>query len=399
MAQGTAKKDTTVTATDLDIRNLTNVDVVTAELSAVDNAVLDAIAASVAAIDTDTTTIIGHVDGIEGSLTTLNAKDFATQTTLAAINTKLVSGTDIGDVTINNAAGASAVNIQDGGNSITIDGSVSITGSVDTELPTAATIAADTVTPTVPGVASYNFIKTPGANTWDRIYSVVNATNSTGTGIVAVGNLAQFDDTTPTSITENQFGNLRMSANRNAYQTLRDAAGNERGLNITARNSALLEGPTASGVALAAAPVTGGGLAKTANPTAVTDGQVVNSTHDKLGKQVVVGSIRDLKGVQNTTITSSTSETTIVTAAASTFHDLYGLIITNTSSTDCEVAIKDSTGGTTRCTFKVPGNDTRGFMQHESASINQATVNNNWTATCVTSVASIKIAALFIKNT
>jgi hypothetical protein len=40
------------------------------------------------------------------------------------------SGVDIGDVTINNAAGASAVNIQDGGNSITVDGSVSISGSV-----------------------------------------------------------------------------------------------------------------------------------------------------------------------------------------------------------------------------------------------------------------------------
>lgn len=65
---------TTVTATDLDIRPLVNTDVVTAELSAVDNAVLDTIA----------------------------AKDFATQTTLAAINAKMVTGTDIGDVTINN---------------------------------------------------------------------------------------------------------------------------------------------------------------------------------------------------------------------------------------------------------------------------------------------------------
>lgn len=45
----------------------------------------------------------------------------ATETTLAAINAKLVSGTDIGDVTVNNASGASAVNIQDGGNSITVD--------------------------------------------------------------------------------------------------------------------------------------------------------------------------------------------------------------------------------------------------------------------------------------
>lgn len=30
-------------------------------------------------------TLIGHVDGIEGALATLNAKDFATQTTLAAL--------------------------------------------------------------------------------------------------------------------------------------------------------------------------------------------------------------------------------------------------------------------------------------------------------------------------
>lgn len=45
----------------------------------------------------------------------------ATETTLAAINAKLVSGTDIGDVTVNNGSGAAAVNIQDGGNSITVD--------------------------------------------------------------------------------------------------------------------------------------------------------------------------------------------------------------------------------------------------------------------------------------
>jgi hypothetical protein len=39
------------------------------------------------------------------------------------------SGVDIGDVTINNASGASAVNIQDGGNSITVDGTVAATQS------------------------------------------------------------------------------------------------------------------------------------------------------------------------------------------------------------------------------------------------------------------------------
>ena len=40
----------------------------------------------------------------------------------AALQTQ--PGVDIGDVTINNASGASAVNIQDGGNSITVDGTV-----------------------------------------------------------------------------------------------------------------------------------------------------------------------------------------------------------------------------------------------------------------------------------
>lgn len=62
-------------------------------------------------------------------LDTIAAKDFATQTTLAAINTKLVTGTDIGDVTINNSTGAAAVNIQDGGNTITVDGTVAVTNA------------------------------------------------------------------------------------------------------------------------------------------------------------------------------------------------------------------------------------------------------------------------------
>ncbi|MBR9701032.1 hypothetical protein GOV11_04160 [Candidatus Woesearchaeota archaeon] len=57
----------------------------------------------------------------------------STEATLSAMNAKLVSGTDIGDVTINNASGASAVNIQDGGNVISIDdagGSITVDGTV-----------------------------------------------------------------------------------------------------------------------------------------------------------------------------------------------------------------------------------------------------------------------------
>lgn len=80
-----------------------------------------------------TTTITGTVD--------LGATDNAVLDTIDAvldtINAKLVTGTDIGDVTINNASGASAVNIQDGGNTITVDGTVAVTNSDITSIKTA----------------------------------------------------------------------------------------------------------------------------------------------------------------------------------------------------------------------------------------------------------------------
>jgi hypothetical protein len=145
-------------------------------------------------------------------------------------------------------------------------------------------------------------------------------------------------------------------------------------------------------------PVKMGGQARTTNPTAVADADRSNFITDKLGKQVVVGSIRDLKGNQVTTITASTSETTVVTAAASTFHDIYGIIVTNTSATATEVAFKDSTGGTTQFTVSAPANDTRGFMLPESGAIKQSTVNNNWTATAADSVSSLLITVLYVKN-
>lgn len=50
-------------------------------------------------------------------------------------------GIDIGDVTINNAAGAAAVNIQDGGNSITVDGTVAVSNFPATQ-PISGTVAA-----------------------------------------------------------------------------------------------------------------------------------------------------------------------------------------------------------------------------------------------------------------
>lgn len=162
--------------------------------------------------------------------------------------------------------------------------------------------------------------------------------------------------------------------------------------------SSVVAGDIAAAATDSGNPVKIGGVGKTANPTAVTDGQRANALFDKLGKQVVVGAIRDLKGQQATTITASTSETTIVTAVASTFLDLYGLTLTNSSATATTVTIKDSTAGTTRFSIVVPAGDTRGFMLSVDSAVPQATVNTAWTATSSQSITSLFVTALFVKN-
>lgn len=53
---------------------------------------------------------------------------------------------------------------------------------------------------------------------------------------------AFFDDVAPDSVNEGDIGAVRMSANRNLYTTLRDAAGNERGVNVTAGNALTVDG-------------------------------------------------------------------------------------------------------------------------------------------------------------
>jgi len=87
---------------------------------------------------------VGQTVDVAGTVTANlgTIADVATQTTLSALNTKFVTGTDIGDVTINNAAGASAVNIQDGGNAITVDGTVTANLGTIADVATQTTLSA-----------------------------------------------------------------------------------------------------------------------------------------------------------------------------------------------------------------------------------------------------------------
>lgn len=53
---------------------------------------------------------------------------------------------------------------------------------------------------------------------------------------------AEFDNSSPDSVDEGDAGALRMSANRNLFVNIRDAAGNERGLNVDANGEVQISG-------------------------------------------------------------------------------------------------------------------------------------------------------------
>lgn len=87
----------------------------------------------------------------------------------AALQTQ--PGVDIGDVTVNNAAGVAAVNVQDGGNSLTVDGTVTVTDGagalnviVDSGTLTAVTSITNAVTVT-DGAGALNTIVDSGTLT------------------------------------------------------------------------------------------------------------------------------------------------------------------------------------------------------------------------------------------
>lgn len=146
-------------------------------------------------------------------------------------------------------------------------------------------------------------------------------------------------------------------------------------------------------------PVKVGGQAVTALPTAVANADRTNFVADKFGRQIAIPvTIRDLVGTQTTTISASTSETTIVTAAASTFNDLVMLIISNTSaSTNTRIDFRDTTGGSVLFSLQsVGGAAPVGFAL--PVPIPQTSVNTNWTAQCATSTTDIRIYAVFAKN-
>lgn len=147
-------------------------------------------------------------------------------------------------------------------------------------------------------------------------------------------------------------------------------------------------------------PVKVGGIYNSTNPTAVTSGQRVNAWFDKAGRQITVSTLRALKGVQLTAISCSATETNITpSSTGGNFIDIYGLVLSNLSTTSAQqVTIKDSSGGTSRMIFEVPTLDTRGFMLPTEAAVPQAASSQAWTATLGNSSGPFQISTFYVTN-
>lgn len=132
-------------------------------------------------------------------------------------------GVDIGDVTINNASGASAVNIQDGGNSLTID-------AVTLPLPTGAATATlqtqpgidigDVTINNASGAAAVNIQDGGNAITVDGAVTAVGSFTDGGTGFTQESSLVLapsgfiIDETIGTALAENDIAAARMTSAR-----------------------------------------------------------------------------------------------------------------------------------------------------------------------------------------
>lgn len=165
-------------------------------------------------------------------------------------------------------------------------------------------------------------------------------------------------------------------------------------------------GDTANGVTDAGNPVKVGGVARTTNPTAVTNGQRVNSSYDKLGRQLVVPyQMRELVSTAYLSLATNT-ETTLLAGIAGTFLDLYEITCANTSTavlgaaTSIQIDLRDATGGGVVHSFMI--NDDVSSSVTFNPPIPQNTAAGTWTAQIANgdiSNTTMKISALFVQNT
>lgn len=239
-----------------------------------------------------------------------------------------------GTVAVTQSGTWDEVGINDSGNSITVDGT--ITANAGTNLNTSA-LALE---------AGGNLATVAGAI---RAEDAASADTHTGIGALAVRKATPAN----TSGTDGDYEFLQMSAGRVWTSSTIDAAipagtNNIGDVDIASfAGGAITEvqGDVAHDAAVGGNPVLNGFEARTSDGTAVASGDAVRGLADTLGKQVIVqGAIHDLQSNGTANYTTSTAADLIAAAGAGVRIAVTSVLVTNAHATvSTKVEIRDGT--------------------------------------------------------
>lgn len=164
-------------------------------------------------------------------------------------------------------------------------------------------------------------------------------------------------------------------------------------------NASSVEGAAAHDAAVSGFPLLGGGEARITLPTAVSDGDVVRSMHDDLGRQIIAPHSSRDRIVHNQITLSSTNEITLIAAGgAGVFRDLLFISgVTTSIGAASRIDFRDSTGGTVRLSMAIAGNG-GGFVIPFPVPLTQGTVNNNWTVQLSSATLTVYVTAIAIES-
>lgn len=180
-----------------------------------------------------------------------------TQPVSGTVTASAQPGVDIGDVTINNASGASAVNIQDGGNSITVDGTVAATQSGTWNV---TNISGTVSLPTGAATAANQSTEITALQLIDDAIVTDNGAFTDGTTKLNMSGFV-FDETAGTALTENDAAAARVDSKRAQIAVIEDPTTRGRYATVTASNAVKVDGSAVT-QPVSDTGATSGGLSK-----------------------------------------------------------------------------------------------------------------------------------------
>ena len=265
-------------------------------------------------------------------------------------------GVDIGDTTVNNAAGAAAVNIQDGGNSITIDGTVTANLSATDNAVLDQIEVNTSYGDSVGGGTEAAALRVTLANDSTGLLSVDdNGGSLTVDGTVTVGNTSASPVVIHGAVTQDS-------------------------------------GPGTSN------PIHIAAVSRSSLPLSTDNGDVTRLMSDLQGRLVTVGSPREQK-LRRTVVLSGSAETTLASAgAAGVFMDLSAITFSNNSATQKTIEVRDTSGGTPVITMTLDSSAGGAHLPYPEP-MPQSGAAAAWTVEMdVSATSGVSITAVFVEQ-